>query len=207
MARPWSAAAKRALDLSLALLLSAALLPLFVLVAIAIKLDSGGPVLFVQKRRGRGGQLVRVFKFRSLTHRAPDPNARYEMRSDDPRITRVGAVLRRTSIDELPQLFNVVAGTMSLVGPRPLVEWESIASMATHPERFWVKPGITGLAQVSGRNAIAWDRRLDKDVEYARGWGIGGDLVILLKTPVVLLCGDGIYADENKPTGGGESES
>jgi len=197
-ARPLSAAAKRLLDLSLSIPLCVLLLPVFLAAAAAIKLDSRGPVFFVQGRRGRGGGLVRVYKFRSLTHRAAEPHARYEMKPDDPRITRVGDFLRRTSIDELPQLFNVIAGTMSLVGPRPLVEWESLASMATHHERFWVKPGITGLAQVSGRNAIDWNERLEKDVEYARGWSLAGDLAIILKTPVVLLRGDGIYAGPKK---------
>ena len=103
-----------------------------------IKLESSGPVFFRQRRFGQAMRPFMIFKFRSLRHNLPDPHERYEMMEHDPRITRVGAFLRSTSLDELPQLFNVIAGSMSLVGPRPLVEWESLEALRNHGERFEV---------------------------------------------------------------------
>jgi lipopolysaccharide/colanic/teichoic acid biosynthesis glycosyltransferase len=173
--RQWPRAAlllKRSIDLGIALPLGLVLSPLFLLVALAIKLDSRGPVFFRQERRGLGFRKFTILKFRSLRHAAPDPHGRYEMNEHDPRITRVGEWIRRTSLDELPQLLNVIAGSMSLVGPRPLVEWESRDCIATHPERFLVKPGITGLSQIHVRNAVDLDARSDWDVEYVRRWSV-----------------------------------
>ena len=115
------------------------------------------------------------------------------MVEEDPRITRVGAFLRRTSLDELPQLFNVLAGTMSLVGPRPLVEWESQLAWKSHPERFEVKPGITGLSQVAVRNSVAFGERLDWDVVYVKQRSLTLDLRLLLQTPWSVLRGQAIY--------------
>ena len=184
---------KRLMDLALALPACIVLAPVFLGIALAIRLDSPGPALFRQPRRGRGMRPFTFVKFRSLRHGAPDPHARYEMVEADPRITRVGAFLRRTSLDELPQLFNVLAGSMSLVGPRPLVEWESQAAFTTHPERFRVKPGLTGLSQVVVRNSVDFASRLDKDVEYVRDFGLGLDLWILARTPRVILRGDMVY--------------
>jgi lipopolysaccharide/colanic/teichoic acid biosynthesis glycosyltransferase len=189
---PLPLAVKRLIDLSIAVPLSTLLLPVFAVIALAIRLESRGPVFFVQQRRGKDFKPVRVIKFRSLRPE-PDPHPRYEMLDRDPRITRVGAFIRRTSLDELPQLFNVVRGTMSIVGPRPLVEWESRDCLAGHAERFLVKPGITGLSQVDVRNSVDSLARLDKDVEYVRHWSLGLDLAIILKTPRTLLRGEGIY--------------
>jgi len=194
--RQWPRAAlllKRAIDLGVALPLCLALSPLFLLVAVAIKLNSRGPVFFRQQRRGLGFRKFTILKFRSLRHAAPDPHGRYEMNEHDPRITRVGEWIRRTSLDELPQLLNVIAGSMSLVGPRPLVEWESRDCLATHPERFLVKPGITGLSQIHVRNAVDLDARSDWDVEYVRRWSVSLDLAILLQTPFRVFRTDAIY--------------
>jgi lipopolysaccharide/colanic/teichoic acid biosynthesis glycosyltransferase len=188
---------KRLIDLCISLLLCICLLPLFALIAIIIKLDSPGPVFFIQDRRGKHFRLMRVVKFRTLRHGAPDPHARYEMLASDPRITRVGAFLRRTSLDELPQLFAVIGGTLSLVGPRPLVEWESRECLAKHAERFHVKPGLTGLSQVEVRNSADLCARSDKDVEYVHRWTLGLDLRILAQTPLLLARASGIYPESS----------
>jgi len=183
---------KRALDIFAAAALTLASLPLFLLVALAIKLESKGPVLFRQQRRGLNFRTFTMLKFRSLRS-APDPHARYEMVESDPRITHVGSFIRRTSIDELPQLLNVIAGSMSLIGPRPLVEWESRECLATHPDRFLMRPGITGLSQVRMRNAGNLSSRSDYDVEYVHRWSLLLDLEVLIRTPKALLLGDAIY--------------
>ena len=187
-------ALKRAIDLTVAVPACLLLAPVFGIIALAIKLDSSGPVVFVQRRRGLGMREFTIVKFRSLRHGARDPHARYEMQDTDPRITRVGDFLRRTSLDELPQLFNVVAGSMSLVGPRPLVEWESQECVARHAERFEMKPGITGLSQITVRNAAGFFERVDLDVEYVRHWSVGLDLALLLRTPWYVLSSRGIYS-------------
>ena len=171
------------------------LAPLIGLLALAVRLESPGPAFFRQQRRGRGFRPFTVLKFRSLRHGAPDPRPRYEMVAADPRITRVGRFLRATSLDELPQLFNVVLGSMSLVGPRPLVEWESQLALERFPERFRVKPGITGWAQVTVRNAGGFDERCLKDVEYVRRWSLALDLLVLLRTPAALVRAGATYPD------------
>jgi sugar transferase EpsL len=183
------------MDLFIGIPLCVLLSPLFILVAFVIMADSPGPVFFVQERRGLRFQHFRVFKFRSLRHNVPDPHEHYEMLQSDRRITRVGAFLRKTSLDELPQLFNVVLGSMSLVGPRPLVEWESQASLARHAERFCAKPGITGLSQLSGRNSLGFDARLDKDVEYVRRWSFFLDLQLILRTPLHVVRTRDVYPE------------
>ena len=188
---------KRALDLLITIPLCVFLLPLFLAISLSVKADSKGPVFFIQKRRGRFFREFRVIKFRTLRHGAPDPCQRYEMLERDPRITLAGAVLRRTSLDELPQLFNVLAGSMSLVGPRPLVEWESQDCLKKYAERFRVKPGITGLSQVAVRNSVDFDARANLDVEYVTRWNMWLDMRILISTPPALISGKGIYP---KPT-------
>lgn len=191
----WGRWLKRTLDLCVAIPSCLLLSPLFLLTALAISLDSTGPVLFAQKRWGRDRIPFTMLKFRSLKHGEGDPHERYEMQERDDRITRVGAFIRRTSLDELPQLINVLVGTMSLVGPRPLVDWESRESVKTHAERFRVKPGITGWSQITVRNAADFHGRLDKDVEYVQRWSLWLDLFILLRTPWVVISSKGIYPE------------
>jgi lipopolysaccharide/colanic/teichoic acid biosynthesis glycosyltransferase len=197
---------KRIIDLVVSSLLLIVLAPLLLIVAIAIRLDSPGPALFAQKRRGKDFKQFTMLKFRSLRHNAPDPHDKYEMLRKDPRITSVGNVIRKTSLDELPQLFNVIAGTMSLVGPRPLVEWESQLTMPRFAARYDVKPGITGLSQINGRNAISFDERCELDVHYVRNRSTAGDLWLILRTPFVLLTSHEVYPTEdsrNKAASGG----
>jgi len=190
-----SLALKRAMDLLIGIPVSLLLTPLFLLVAAAIKLDSPGPVFFRQRRRGLRFEPFHVLKFRSMTCNASDPCERYETQESDPRITRVGHWLRASSLDELPQLINVLAGSMSLVGPRPLVEWESREALGRWPRRFEMKPGITGWSQVTVRNSVGFAARLDKDVEYVDRWTVWFDLRILLRTPACVLWRERIYPD------------
>lgn len=190
---------KRPMDLLLALPLALVLAPLMLLIALAIRIETPGPALFRQQRYGRGFRPFTILKFRSLRHGEPDPRAHYEMSEEDPRITRIGAWLRRTSLDELPQILNVIAGSMSLVGPRPLVESESRACLERHAERFLMRPGITGLQQVQVRNAVDLDGRSDLDVAYVRRWSPILDLLLLIRTPSRVLRADGVYHDETSP--------
>jgi lipopolysaccharide/colanic/teichoic acid biosynthesis glycosyltransferase len=181
--------------------------PIFLFAALAIRLDSEGPVFFRQRRVGRGGEDFTMLKFRSMyVHATPDTHMRYvaELASStgaptrgnlckltgDPRVTRVGAFLRRTSIDELPQLLNVITGQMSLVGPRPAVRYELEHYRPEHFERFEVRPGITGLWQVSGRNRLGFNEMLDLDVAYVRQRGLASDVWLLLRTPLAVLRAD-----------------
>jgi lipopolysaccharide/colanic/teichoic acid biosynthesis glycosyltransferase len=199
--------AKRLIDIVASFLLLILLLPLFAAVAIWIMRDSPGPVLFRQTRLGRNGKPFTVYKFRSMlagadeaVHReyflrllgtAGSPQAATVFKvPNDQRVTRVGAILRQTSIDELPQLWNVLTGTMSLVGPRPPIPYEVEAYEPWMRQRLEVLPGITGLWQVSGRSRLNVDEMFRLDVEYVRRRSLGLDLKILLLTvPTVLAAG------------------
>ena len=197
------ATSKRALDVLVAVLLLLVTLPILALVALAVKLDSPGPVLFRQRRFGRGMHEFPVAKFRTMRHGASDDLHKEYIRqlmsaedadgdglkklTRDPRVTRVGRFLRKTSLDELPQLFNVVAGQMSLVGPRPALAYELEHYEPSHYERFSVRPGLTGLWQVSGRSELGFREMLDLDAAYAREAGPAMDLQILARTPMTLV--------------------
>lgn len=187
---------KRVFDLLVSVPVALLISPLLALIAVAIRMDTPGPALFRQQRFGRNCQPFVILKFRSLCQGKPDPCANYEMSSKDPRITRVGRWLRLTSFDELPQIFNVIGGSMSLVGPRPLNESESRACLVRHAERFLVRPGITGLQQVERRNTVGLEGRSDLDVIYVRSWSLRLDLALLLKTPMRVLHFGGVYPDE-----------
>lgn len=189
---------KRVLDLALTVPAIIVLTPVFLVVALAIKLDSPGPVLFKQYRMGRSNRLFEVYKFRSMRTDMSDANGARSASRDDDRITRVGRFIRATSIDELPQLFNVIEGDMGLVGPRP----HALGSLAGSQlfwqvdERYWlrhaIKPGITGLAQVRGfRGATDHEddlaNRLQSDLEYIVNWTIWRDIAIIARTALVLV--------------------
>jgi len=197
---------KRLLDLAVATACLALLSPLLVIVAGLIWLTTPGPALFRQIRLGKDGSPFVLFKFRTMYADSPDDVHREYVRKlltqdkppdggrsgvykleHDKRITPVGRLIRRTSIDELPQLFNVIRGDMSLVGPRPALPWEAEMLDAIHLSRFSVPPGLTGLWQVSGRNTLTMKQGLELDIEYVRRQRFALDLWILLKTiPVVL---------------------
>ncbi len=187
---------KRVFDITASLSAIIILLPLFLMVVILIKIDSHGPVFFSQKRNGFRGKYFNMYKFRSMVNDAEDKLKELEDKNEvsgnmfkiknDPRITRVGKVLRKTSIDELPQLFNVIKGDMSIVGPRPPIGREVQKYDPWHNLRLSVKPGITGLWQVSGRNNIGFEDMCRLDLKYIRERGFWYDLKIILKTiPVI----------------------
>jgi lipopolysaccharide/colanic/teichoic acid biosynthesis glycosyltransferase len=177
--------------------------PLLLACGAAVALSSPGPVLFGQPRLGKAGRQFRLFKFRSMLHNAPDlrnADGSAYTGDDDPRVTRVGRFLRRTSLDELPQLFNVLRGEMSLVGPRPDQVDQFRFYSETEKRKLSVKPGMTGLAQIGGRNNISWERRKALDVEYVDRQSFWLDLSILARTvPYVLLRKD-VNTDGNHPS-------
>lgn len=193
---PWRMRFKRAFDIVFCLTAGLAILPFMLLLAALIRLDSPGPAFFTQKRLGRGGRHFHIFKFRTMRSDAEahlakllrdDPElarqwAENQKMVDDPRITRMGRWLRTTSIDELPQLINVLLGQMSLVGPRPIVDSEVARYGRDYGTYKHVRPGITGLWQISGRNRTDYDQRVTLDVAYVRNWSIYMDLWILART-------------------------
>ncbi|WP_036343421.1 sugar transferase [Mycolicibacterium aromaticivorans] len=194
---------KRFMDVALATCALIVASPAMILIAAAIKLDSRGPVFFRQERTGRGGQPFRIFKFRSMTADAWDRRMSvselnqsdgplFKMASD-PRVTRVGALIRKTSLDELPQLINVVRGEMSLVGPRPLPTEEADRLDGAALARLDVSPGITGLWQVCGRSDLTYADLQHLDSVYVRSWSLTWDLRILLQTPQVVFGRNGAY--------------
>jgi exopolysaccharide biosynthesis polyprenyl glycosylphosphotransferase len=202
-------AAKRAFDFAFSLLLLAASAPVWLLVCLAIRLDSPGPVFFRQKRLGLKGRVFEAWKFRTMVADAEkkidavkglnDQKGAFFKAKSDPRVTRVGKWLRRFSFDEFPQFFNVLMGDMSVVGPRPLAlttgEMEALEREfgATAKKRLNILPGITGLWQVSGRSDVSSEQRFGLDLYYIEHWSMGLDLEIILKTPAVMAFGKGAY--------------
>jgi exopolysaccharide biosynthesis polyprenyl glycosylphosphotransferase len=194
---------KRAEDVIIGGIAALLLLPFLPFIALAIKLDSPGPVFFSQERIGRRGRPFRMYKFRSMSQSAESDEAAAEMlRQEDPRglkwksdnrVTKLGAFLRKSSVDELPQLINVLKGDMSLVGPRPAVAEEVAAYDAWQEKRLTVAPGITGMWQVNGRSDVAFDERIWLDFMYIDSWSLWLDLSILLKTIPAVLSAKGAY--------------
>ena len=195
-------AVKHLVDVVGAVLLLLVLLPVLVGVAIAVRLD-GGPAFFTQTRVGRGGRTFRMVKFRSMivnaeavTQRLMDANEGsgplFKLRND-PRITKVGRALRKYSIDELPQLFNVLTGSMSLIGPRPCLPAEAATYTTEARRRLAVKPGLTGLWQVSGRSDLSWEESVRLDLHYVDDWSLALDAKIVAKTFGAVLAGKGAY--------------
>jgi len=193
---------KNLVDMLLAVSLIACLLPVFIAVAVAIRVTSRGPVFFIQDRIGRNGELFPFIKFRTMVDGAhkqrsatigdPDEEIADRYRCD-PRVTSVGKFLRRSSIDELPQLFNVLFGQMSIVGPRPMLEEESHLLQPRHHVRHLAKPGLTGLWQISGRKKTTWDERMALDAQYVSECSVSRDLSIMARTVKVVVSGDGAY--------------
>ena len=190
----WETAAKRAIDISLSLMALVLLSPVVVLIAIAIRLNSPGSVLFRQQRLARGGEAFTLYKFRTMIADAPDirnNDGSTFNSATDARVTSIGRFLRRTSLDEVPQLFNVLTGKMSLVGPRPVLVDQAGFYNDGDWRRSAVKPGITGLAQINGRNSIPWSERTQIDLEYVANQSLLLDLRILWQTiPYVLTSQD-----------------
>jgi exopolysaccharide biosynthesis polyprenyl glycosylphosphotransferase len=206
---------KRVLDVALAGLLLVISAPLLLVIALLIKRSSPGPVFFVQERLGRDGRPFKFYKFRTMRHDSDDAihrqfaamfinglnedcarqncNQQIFKMKDDPRVTGIGRLLRRTSLDELPQIFNILKGEMSLVGPRPPIAYEIEHYQSWHMERLKVTPGLTGLWQVSGRSSVPFEEMVRLDIHYINNWSLWMDLRILMRTLPVVLNGTGGY--------------
>lgn len=195
-------ATKRVLDVSISLVVLFFLSPVLVTIAVLVRIQDRGPAIFAHTRIGQNGEPFKCYKFRSMVIDAPDrlemllaadPEAAAEWARDqklrkDPRITKLGGFLRRSSLDEFPQLLNILRGEMSIVGPRPIVMDEARRYGSQFEAYKAVRPGVTGLWQVSGRNDVSYDERVEMDARYAREWTVLGDIWIIIKTvPAVLL--------------------
>jgi exopolysaccharide biosynthesis polyprenyl glycosylphosphotransferase len=196
-------AIKRVMDIAIAAIALTAIALVTPIIALAIKLDSPGPVFFLQERVGRDGRIFRMVKFRSMGVDAEARKLDLHTRNEgagplfklkaDPRVTRVGAILRKYSLDELPQFWNVLVGDMSAVGPRPPLPTEVTAYDGTVYRRLYIKPGITGLWQVSGRSDLNWDESIRLDLRYVENWSVMNDLMIMWRTAAVMIKPEGAY--------------
>jgi exopolysaccharide biosynthesis polyprenyl glycosylphosphotransferase len=192
--------AKRAFDAVAAAALTLAAAPLMAALAVAIKATDRGPVFFRQTRVGKDGKPFRVFKFRTMVLNAEQKGLGLAVAHNDDRITKVGHLLRNTSLDELPQLLNVLRGEMSLVGPRPTVPSQVERYTDFQRQRLLVRPGMSGWAQINGRNALSWERRIELDVWYVRNWSFALDVSILFRTLKVVLLREGLYGEDGVTT-------
>lgn len=184
---------KSILDYFFSLLVLFIFSPIFLLIAIMIKLDSKGPILFKQERVGENGKVFYIFKFRTMIDNAVNGGLDFRITENDSRITDVGNFLRKWSLDELPQLINIIKGEMSFIGPRPTLQYQVEQYNEFQRKRLLMKPGITGWAQVNGRNSLTWEERINFDVLYVECYTLRFDLEILIKTIGVTFLRKGIY--------------
>jgi lipopolysaccharide/colanic/teichoic acid biosynthesis glycosyltransferase len=194
---------RRALDIAVSALALALTGPVLALAMVAIKLESRGPAIYRQRRVGKDGRTFDVLKLRTMVDGAEHIGAGLAIDAGDSRITRVGALLRRSSLDELPNLLNVLRGEMSLIGPRPTLPAQVEQYTARQRGRLAVKPGITGWAQVNGRATLPWAQRIELDLYYIEHRSLALDLKILARTPALVFAGQGLYKGA---TGGWEHE-
>ena len=182
---------KRTFDIvvSLVCVILFTVIPVMIIVPITIRLSSKGPAIFKQTRVGKDGKTFVMYKFRTMILEQYDANG-VEIMSEN-RITKIGRLLRKTSLDELPQLFNVLNGTMSIVGPRPMLDYQAPRCQGEEVLRFQMRPGLTGLAQVKGRNNIRWEERIQFDIEYIKTFTFWQDIVILIKTVLLVFKKEG----------------
>lgn len=195
MLRKLQLAIKRVTDIAAAVLGLLVLAPVFACIAFCVSLDSPGDIFFKLRVAGRDGKAFDQWKFRTMVQNARDTAHRFETSATDPRITRVGRFLRRWSLDELPQLWNVLRGEMSLVGPRPAFLEIAERYSPEQARRLQMRPGLTGLAQLQGRNLIPWERRVVLDISYIEIFSLWLDAKILWRTIPLLLRGTGVYGE------------
>ena len=184
---------RRAIDIVAGGLMLALAAPFIALAMLAIRIESKGRAIYRQRRVGRDGRPFDLLKLRTMVDGAEGIGAGLAVNENDPRITRVGALLRRTSLDELPNLLNVLRGEMSLIGPRPTIPVQVAQYTERQRGRLAVKPGITGLWQVSGRSDLSWDETLALDLRYVDNWSLAGDLEVMTRTVRAVVDGRGAY--------------
>ena len=180
---------KRLLDFILSLVALIVLSPIMLIIAIMIRIKLGKPVIFKQKRPGKDEKIFEMYKFRTMSDKR---DRKGNLLSDEDRLTKFGKLLRATSLDELPELFNILKGDMSIVGPRPQLVRDMVFMSDEHRKRHEVMPGLTGLAQVNGRNGISWEEKLNIDLEYSQKITFWGDMKIILQTIMKVLTQEGI---------------
>ncbi len=199
---------KRAVDLigATVLILVMTVLPLLIVIPIVIKLTSKGPAVFTQDRVGKNGKVFKIYKFRTML--IPEESLDKDGNQLEPsqRITRVGAFLRKTSLDEIMQIFNVLNGTMSFIGPRPTLPYQTERYNERQKMRHNMRPGITGWAQVNGRNDLTWSEKIEYDIEYIENFNLWLDIKILFRTVAVVLKQDGIAFTKNDAINAKEDE-
>lgn len=191
--RTFQLAVKNVCDRLLSVLMLGLLAPLLIGITVAVILQSGWPAIFVQARVGQDGRSFKLYKFRTMVQGAADKGLMTTVAEHDDRITRVGVFLRKWSLDELPQLVNVLKGDMSLIGPRPTLEYQVSQYTPHQRRRLEAKPGITGWAQVNGRNALPWVRRIELDIWYVDNFSLWLDAKILFRTVGIFLRREGLY--------------
>lgn len=190
---------KRILDFVFALILLILLSPLFLIIAVLIKIDSEGSVFFKQDRLGKDGKVFKIYKFRTMCQNAEKKGSGIYTYEEDPRITRVGRFLRKTSLDELPQLINILKGEMSFIGPRPPVPYHPYKYEeypADAKRRFEVLPGMSGYAQVNGRTELSWSEKFKYDIEYVDNYSFWLDVKIFFLTIYNIFAGKNVYSDK-----------
>ncbi len=210
--RPLNLAVKRCADILGSLIGLVILSPFLAVVAVAIKASSPGTVFFLQDRLGRGGKPFRIIKFRTMVMNAEKKgDGLFVYGTDDSRITAVGKILRKTSLDEIPQLVNVLRGEMSIVGPRPPVTYHPYKGYEGYPDwarkRFQMRPGITGLAQIRTRNTAPWDERIRIDNEYVDRFSVAFDLKIIFRTFAAVLKSKNVYPESKEQINNDKGES
>src|SRR6202049_3442650 len=198
MRREWQVIVKSIIDAGRATVGLIIAVPLLLVSAIAIKVSSRGPVFFCLRAAGLQGKGFDQWKVRTMVHGARERGDHFETSSSDPRITRVGHFLRRWSIDELPQLWNVLRGEMSIVGPRPVFFEIASKYSAEQARRLEMRPGLTGLAQVQGRNLLTWAERVELDIFYVEHYSLWLDYEIMARTIPVLFHGEGVYGKDGR---------
>ena len=196
MSDPVKSKSKRCFDLIITTFGIIIISPLLLIIALAVKLSSRGPIIFQQVRSGLDCKPFTAYKFRTMVEGAERMGLGYEVAKNDSRITKVGKLLRYASLDELPQLFNILKGEMSLIGPRPTIPSEVAKFTERQKMRQQAKPGMSGWAQVNGRNLLSWDEKIDLDIWYIENWSFLLDLKILWKTIFVLLKRDELYGKD-----------